>query len=312
MFRGQFNKQGFDRGAEWDNSKFASVKDTSSFTEEINMARSLIRLINDTALWMEDFRAPMNWLRRIVERLEVSEPLSLSREWIRSTREQLSVKEPLSLSRDWLRQFVERLEVSDLPDFAGRKFRSVAETWETSETLTPFRARFRSILDGKIIRDEEVKVGVKALWTLLATAITRLFFSGTAHTRQAVPCYLGGGERAVDLNIFKGNSKTFEVHVRNESLQNFNLNDCTIYFMVKNSVKDADNQAVLTKSSVDPTEIAITNEVGGLCEVYLVPGDTDQLPVKHYVYDIKVETDPGELYTVALGDFKLDHVVRRD
>ncbi len=114
------------------------------------------------------------------------------------------------------------------------------------------------------------------------------------------------------LDVYRGRDKAFEVSVKDESGHIFPLVGATVCFMVKKSVKDEDEKAVITKSSNDESEIKMSNPVGGLCEVCIKPDDTRNLPVGRYVYEVKVEDANGMLYTVAMDEFIIKHVVKRN
>ena len=300
LFRGQFNKQGFNRGALHESKRVLVLKELFSFSDTPTRSRNLVRIIADNLLWMENFRAPMNWVKHINETLRLTEIFSLRRDLVRSITEKRQLNDKPVVHRRLLRLVNENLKLEDMFDYTRIMIKNVKDSIQLEESINHVRNRFQ-VIKNLFNWEEKISTFSRALLTIL----------GKAETKQTIHCRLGGGWFKMQLSIFKGNDKTFEVHIRDETGRNFNLDGAEIIFMVKKTIKDEDKDAVITKSSADADEIVITNPVGGLCEVYLVPDDTKNLPVKTYVYEVRAITGNGEVYTVVLDEFVIKHVVKR-
>ncbi len=176
------------------------------------------------------------------------------------------------------------------------------------DALDYVRGKFAIAKD--VLGFKEYVIGFhRALLTLLGVALTKLYLPTLAVTKQVIHCRIGGGVGVI-LDIHRSRDKVFEVSVKDESEHIFPLVDATVYFMVKKSVKDKDEDAVIVKSSNDENDIRMSNPVGGLCEVSIRPDDTKELPVGRYVYEVKVEDRRGMFYTVAIDEFIVKHVVK--
>lgn len=288
-----------------------SVVDTLAFTENDSIARRWVRIINETLKLTEILRSPMRWIKIINETLQFTENISLSRAWIRTITEHLRWQDIIVKAHAKFRSVIENWHISDLTDYTRNRFIFLIEALRLTEVADYTRDRFYSVLEG-LNWTEEISKLRKALLTLLATIYRRVFVPGKVMTRQKIYCRLGGGEVAVILDIHRGRDKTFEVETRDESRHLLDLTGAIVTFMVKESVKDADEDAKITKSSTVQGEIVITNALGGLCEVHLVPSDTSSLPVRRYVYEVKIKTSDGKEYTGVMDEFVIKHVVQRD
>lgn len=286
------------------------VTEKLSLTETLNLSRKWVRIISETLNLTEIIRSPVNWVKIINETLRITEQLSLRRDWIRTINLNLSWRDIPVKAQQKFRSVMDTWNITDLPGHVRERFFALLDTLRLTETAGHTRNRFFSVLD-TLNWTEEISKLRKALLTIIGTAIRRVFIFSAVKTRQKLYCRLGGGETAVLLDIFRGNNKTFEVSIKDESGQNLDLTGATVYFMVKESVKDEDASAKISKSSAVAGQIVITNATGGLCEIYLIPEDTASLPVKRYVYEVKVELADGKKYTVAMDEFVIKHVVKR-
>lgn len=296
------------------------VTEKLSLTETLNLSRKWVKIISETLNLTEIIRSPVNWVKIINETLRITEQLSLRRDWIRTINLNLSWRDIPVKTQQKFRSVMDTWNITDLPGHVRGRFFALLDTLRLTEIAGHIRNRFFSVLD-TLNWTEEISKLRKALVTVLGIAYTRVFLVADAikkllipaivNTRQKLYCRLGGGEVAMLLDIFRGNNKTFEVSIKDESGQNLDLTGATVYFMVKESVKDEDASAKISKSSAVAGQIVITNAIGGLCEIYLVPADTSSLPVKRYVYEVKVGLADGRKYTVAMDEFVIKHVVKR-
>lgn len=253
----------------------------------------------------------------------------------------LALKEKIRSARVRFRHVSETQVLVESLNRAIGKWRSIILSFAITEFVSHTRNRIYSVIDNLSFLESISRLR-QALLTLLGKAQTRFSFVARAvaverflgiaktivenvtaldmvtvvgakiQTRQVIYCQLGGGDALVKLDIFRGNDKTFELNVKDESGVNLDLTGATVIFMVKQTVKDADIDAVIIKTSADETEIKLTQPILGTCEIYLKPDDTKNLPVKHYVYEAQVITAGGRKYTVAMDEFILKHVVKRD
>ena len=229
------------------------------------------------------------------------------------------LKEFAVWARGLIKFFTDALNYTDVPAFTRGRFTVIRETLQLKEYVIGFRralltllgtAITRSYLRAQAITRVYLPVLVKK-FAIEATEAARVtFLAASVCTRQVLHCRIGGVVGMI-LDVYRGRDKTFEVSVKDESGHVFPLTGATVYFMVKKSVKDEDQNAKIDKSSIDEGEIKITNPAGGMCEVYIKPADTSKLPVGNYVYEVKVEDAAGRLYTVAMDEFVIKHVVKR-
>jgi len=111
-----------------------------------------------------------------------------------------------------------------------------------------------------------------------------------------------------EIEIFRGDNKTYEVTVVDADGDAFNLTGALIIFSVKSSNNDATYKIQL--STDDAAEIEITDAAGGIFKIYIVPGDTnDYTPVK-WIYDVEVQIS-GKTYTIITDNFVIKADVTR-
>jgi hypothetical protein len=111
-----------------------------------------------------------------------------------------------------------------------------------------------------------------------------------------------------EIEIYRGDNKTYEVTVVDADGAAFNLTGARIVFSVKSTTNDATYKFQLTSDTI--TEIEITDAVGGIFKVYLVPDNTNLLRPSKYVYDIEVQIT-GKIYTIIKDDFQIRAEVTR-
>jgi len=107
-----------------------------------------------------------------------------------------------------------------------------------------------------------------------------------------------------NLTIAKGENSTVNLQVSDDTGAAVNITGSTITLTVKD---DTDESAVrLQKVSTNPSEITITDAVGGLAEVYFVPADTVAIIADTYAYDIWIELAGGEQFQIIpVSHFKI-------
>lgn len=106
------------------------------------------------------------------------------------------------------------------------------------------------------------------------------------------------------LFIDKGASRTIDLTILNDQNQPFDLTGATITFIVKATASDLD-PILIQKLSSNNTQILITNVLGGLAQVFLLPGDTSTLPEKNYVYKVFVDVGENEYIIIDWSIFQV-------
>lgn len=102
---------------------------------------------------------------------------------------------------------------------------------------------------------------------------------------------------ATSVTMYRGDSRTLRVTVTSGGSP-VDLTGYSIAFTVR---PDEDADAVITKSSADPTEINITDAANGRLEIYLQPADTENLQLRSYDYDVEITSPTGVVSTVVVG-----------
>jgi len=105
----------------------------------------------------------------------------------------------------------------------------------------------------------------------------------------------------MNLSIYKGDDKTFELEVTDQDDQVINLSGGQLAF----TVTSWQGNAIFSKSSTDPTQIEITDAAAGLAEIHVVPADTSSLDPDIYVAYIKFTNSENKVYTISKGEFQV-------
>lgn len=124
-----------------------------------------------------------------------------------------------------------------------------------------------------------------------------------------------------DLEIYQGDNKIFSFVAYNGEAVSGNeldLTDASIWFTVKheNYLDDIDDvNALFQRRNISAgggdTEIKITDVLGGVYDVYVVPSNTVDKNTTTYAYDVKIKTGSNEIYTTIRGDIKVKTKVTR-
>ncbi|KYK22701.1 hypothetical protein AYK24_00305 [Thermoplasmatales archaeon SG8-52-4] len=105
----------------------------------------------------------------------------------------------------------------------------------------------------------------------------------------------------MNLSIYKGNDKTFEIEVTDQDDEIINLSGGQLFV----NVTDWQENSKITKSSTDPTQIEITDPEAGLAQIHFVPTDTSSLASDIYVVYINYINYEGKTYTISQGEFQI-------
>ena len=87
-----------------------------------------------------------------------------------------------------------------------------------------------------------------------------------------------------------GDNELFECEITDEDDNPIPLTSTKIWFTVKKNYSDEDFliQKKNTLAGGSDSEILVTDEPNGLCEIYLLPEDTKELVADTYVYDVQI------------------------
>lgn len=107
------------------------------------------------------------------------------------------------------------------------------------------------------------------------------------------------------LEVYRGDSKTYELEFLDEQGNKLDLTNVEITFTVKRSVYDDDSQAIIQK-----TITSHTDPINGITRINLSPQDTDQ-PDGVYVFDIQMKDSLGNVKTLVVGKFYIKPDVTR-
>lgn len=104
-----------------------------------------------------------------------------------------------------------------------------------------------------------------------------------------------------DFTIYSGNDATLEIAITDSDNNDLplSLSQATIVWVLYD---DNTGIVLVTKTSADNTQIAVTNVSGGLIEVYLKEADTENLvPTIFYGHQVSVTDTNGYESTVLEG-----------
>ncbi len=110
-----------------------------------------------------------------------------------------------------------------------------------------------------------------------------------------------------DLTIIKNTTRIYELLIKNkETGQSEDLTGWTIYFIVKDSFKDADTGAPISKEVTSHSNASI-----GETEITLTPSDTN-ITAGNYYYDISYKDDEGNEEVLYYGKLTIVENVRKN
>ena len=102
----------------------------------------------------------------------------------------------------------------------------------------------------------------------------------------------------IDLEVIRGDTKQFNITVRDSNSDLFDLTGYTMVFTAKSNVELSDDNAEITSTAT------ISVPASGVGAFTLTPSDT-AVGVKTYLYDIQISNGTDSVYTIAQGDFKV-------
>lgn len=120
------------------------------------------------------------------------------------------------------------------------------------------------------------------------------------------------------IEMFKGNSETFELEVVDDEDAPVDITDAEIILSVKQKFEDEEFlfQRKNSFASGGDTEIKITDGTGGLAEIYLIPANTSDIEISGnvrysiFVYDVWVKLSSGFEKHVIVDNLFIYKVVK--
>lgn len=106
-----------------------------------------------------------------------------------------------------------------------------------------------------------------------------------------------------NFKLVQGDSASFRLNVTEdeEPYAPWDLTDCQVFFTLKESNDQADEDALIAKDSASGG-ITINDAANGEAVVVLLAGDTDSCPTGiPLVCDVQIKTPASEIFTVATG-----------
>lgn len=105
-------------------------------------------------------------------------------------------------------------------------------------------------------------------------------------------------DNKIEMTI--GDNELFECEITDDDDNPIPLTSTKIWFTVRKNYTDED--FIIQKKNAlangSDSEILITDESGGLCEIYLLADDTKQMFPIMYVYDVQIKNSTYGIKTV--------------
>lgn len=99
------------------------------------------------------------------------------------------------------------------------------------------------------------------------------------------------------VEIIRGSSKDLELVIEDDEGEPVDLTGGQIYFTVKKHIDEV--VPLIQKSSSDAAQIEFTDPKGGTSRIHLFPGDTYQLELREYTFDIWFINASGKRFVVV-------------
>jgi hypothetical protein len=104
----------------------------------------------------------------------------------------------------------------------------------------------------------------------------------------------------MDLSIFKNNDKSFKLSVQDQNGDVINVSGGELHFNVTDW---RGLTTYISKTSTNPAEIEILDNINGIVSLNLVPSDTSSLEPDEYLLELNFINSLGKNYTIATGEF---------
>ena len=93
------------------------------------------------------------------------------------------------------------------------------------------------------------------------------------------------------IDLYAGNARRFRVFTRDANLCPINITGATCYLTFKQT---ASGPIVFRKSTAVPSEGMIGSADAGECFFYVLPADTQNIPICQYVFDVTIFLAGGD------------------
>jgi hypothetical protein len=101
-----------------------------------------------------------------------------------------------------------------------------------------------------------------------------------------------------DFELVRGDTFTLQFSLKDEDGSPLDLSTCSLAATFQNVF------GTITKSSLVPAQMVVTNPTGGLVEIYFLPADTKTIRSGTYPYELKVYQGTN-VFTVTQGCMEL-------
>jgi len=102
-----------------------------------------------------------------------------------------------------------------------------------------------------------------------------------------------------EIEIYRGSSKTYELHVTDAEENDVDLTGARVIFSVKCDLSDP-APLIQKDSQVGAAQVDITHPKEGKAEIKLVPSDTQTMDTGEYIFDVWVVLASGTRGPVIL------------
>ena len=108
-----------------------------------------------------------------------------------------------------------------------------------------------------------------------------------------------------NLEVIRGDTKKFNITVRDSSEAIFDLTGYSMKFTAKSALTLEDADAEISSTAV------IANPATGIGAFTLTPTDTS-IYISEYLYDIQISDGAANVYTIVQGTFTVTQDITRD
>ena len=118
--------------------------------------------------------------------------------------------------------------------------------------------------------------------------------------------------RDIAEEMFRGDGRNYEITITDEDDVVVDITGAKIWFTLKSSYDEADADAEFQLSSADASEIALTDPVNGIAEIYISNDNTKDLLGQTYYFDVQLVELGEQPRTVIRGSMKIKPDVTLD
>ena len=118
--------------------------------------------------------------------------------------------------------------------------------------------------------------------------------------------------RDVTEEMFRGDGRDYEVAITDEDDVAVDITGAKLWFTLKSDYDDIDADAEFQLSSAVASEIALTDPVNGIAEIYISNDNTKDLLGQTYYFDVQLVELGEQPRTVIRGSMKIKPDVTLD